>query len=181
MRRLKPGSNDLFYSKTLMHGQVDRADTFRREIALMPVRIDQRDGADIGEARDFFRGQLQRNGGEIIAELRLDAATKHQLADAGAGQQACQGYLRRRNTTRIANAYQHIKDIPPLFDVSDQRLCPTGELAGAFGSGDAAAVLARQQTGGKRTPEQNAKPLIDRNRQRSYSASRASNVRESNG
>ena len=54
MRPTEAGRNLLNLQKNLMQGQIGGAEAFGREIALVPVRIDQRNGTDLGETRDFF-------------------------------------------------------------------------------------------------------------------------------
>ena len=112
-----------------MEREIGWAEPVGRKVALVPRGTGEWDRRDIGQARDFFRSQLQRNGGEVIAELSFGAATEYQRIDSGAGQEPGQSDLGCGNAARLTNFYKHIHDVPQFLDVPDRGLCPAGELA----------------------------------------------------
>ena len=57
---------------------VGRVEASTRELLLVPIGIDQRDGADLVETLALFPGQFEVDGSQVVLELHLVPPADHQ-------------------------------------------------------------------------------------------------------
>jgi drug/metabolite transporter (DMT)-like permease len=128
-RRRSPGGlgGDLLQVRG-QEGQVGGRQAVAGGLGLMPVRVDQRRGADLVQLGSFVGAEGEGRGRQVVGQLFFGARADHQRGDGRPGQGVGQGHLGGRDAVLPGDADQDLDDVVQGLAVVDRRLVPVGEL-----------------------------------------------------